>query len=156
MQETPVRFLGWKIPWRRERLPTAVFLGFPSDSSGKESACNAGDLGSIPGLGRSPGGGHSNPLQYTCLENTYEQRSLAGCSPWDCKESDNDWVTKHTHMTVFMTPDQLSNLIVPCTLILFWLCTPNNLLFSHWELFTAPNITAFPDFQVFTYTAFSA
>ena len=70
MQETPVRFLGWKIPWRRERLPTAVFLGFPSDSSGKESACNAGDLGSIPGLGRSPGEGKDYPLLCSGLENS--------------------------------------------------------------------------------------
>ena len=131
-------------------------LGFPGGSVGIESACNAGDLGSIPGLGRSPGWGHGNPLQYTCLENPYEQRSLAGRSPWGCKESDNDWVTKHTHMMIFMSLDQLSNLILPYTLIPFPLCTPNNLLFSHWELFTAANITAFPDFQAFTYTAFSA
>ena len=40
-----------------------------NDSDGKEAACNMGDLGSIPGLGRSPGGGHGNPLQYSCLEN---------------------------------------------------------------------------------------
>ena len=43
--------------------------GFPGSSNGKESACNAGDLGSIPGLGRSPGEGNGNPLQYLCLEN---------------------------------------------------------------------------------------
>ena len=53
MQETLVRFLGWEDPWRRERLPTPVFLGFPCGSAGKESSCNAGDLGLIPGLGRS-------------------------------------------------------------------------------------------------------
>ena len=41
----------------------------PGGSDSKESACNAGDLGSIPELGRSPGGGHGNPLQYSCLEN---------------------------------------------------------------------------------------
>ena len=62
--------------------------GFPGGSDGKESACSAGDLGSIPGLGRSPGGGHGNPLQYSCLENPREQRSLVGCSPWTCKELD--------------------------------------------------------------------
>ena len=48
------------------------YLGFPGDSDGKESACNSGDardVGSIPGLGRSPGGDHGNPLQYSCLEN---------------------------------------------------------------------------------------
>ena len=57
MQETPVRFLDGEIPWRRDRLPTPVFLGFPCGSTGKESTCNAGDLGFIPGLGRSPGEG---------------------------------------------------------------------------------------------------
>ena len=44
-----------KIPWRRDRLPTPLFLGFPGGSAGKESACNVGDLGSIPRFGRSPG-----------------------------------------------------------------------------------------------------
>ena len=46
-----------KIPWRRDRLPTPVFLGFPCGSAGKESTCNVGDLGLIPGLRRSPGEG---------------------------------------------------------------------------------------------------
>ena len=63
-------------------------LGFPGGSGGKESTCNAGDLGSIPGLGRSAGGGHGNPLQYSCLENPHGQRSLAGCSPWGRQKSD--------------------------------------------------------------------
>ena len=53
-------------------------------SDGKESACNAGNLVSIPGLGRSPGRGHGNPLQYSCLENSHGWRSLVGCSPWGC------------------------------------------------------------------------
>ena len=66
-----------KIPWRRDRLPTPVFLGFPGGSDGKEFACNVGDLGLISGLGRSPGRGHGNPLQYSCLENPHGQRSLA-------------------------------------------------------------------------------
>ena len=60
MQETLVRFLGQEIPGGRDRLPTPVFLGCPSASDGKESACNVRDLGSIPWLGRSPGGGHGN------------------------------------------------------------------------------------------------
>ena len=60
----------------------------PYGSDGKESVCNMGDLGSIPGLERSPGGGHDNPRQYTCLENSHGQRSLAGYSPSGCKESD--------------------------------------------------------------------
>ena len=97
---------------------------FPGSSAGKESACNAGDpgsisfpgegigyplqcsgvslvaqmvknppaaagdLGSIPRLGRSPGGGHGNPLQCSCLENPHGQRSLEGYSPWGCKQLD--------------------------------------------------------------------
>ena len=70
MQETLVQFLGGKISWRRDRLPTPVFLGFLCGSPGKESSCNVGDLGSIPGLGRSPGEGKSYPLQYSGLENS--------------------------------------------------------------------------------------
>ena len=58
-----------QIHWRRDRLPTPVFLGFPCGSAGKESACTAGYLGSIPGLGRSPGEGKGYPLQYSGLEN---------------------------------------------------------------------------------------
>ena len=63
-------------------------LGFPGGSDDKESASNAGDLGLIPGLGKSPGEGHGNPLQYLCLENPHGQRSLAGYSPWGLKKSD--------------------------------------------------------------------
>ena len=48
------------------------FLDFPGGSDGKASAYNAGDLGSIPGLGRSPGKGNGNPLQYSCLENSMD------------------------------------------------------------------------------------
>ena len=58
-----------KIPWRRDRLPTPIFLGFLHGSAGKESTCNVGDLGSIPGLGRSLGEGKGYPLQYSGLEN---------------------------------------------------------------------------------------
>ena len=63
-------FHSWfgKTRWRRDRLPTAVFLGFPGGSAGKESTCNAGDLGSIPGLGRSPGEDKGFPLQCSGLE----------------------------------------------------------------------------------------
>ena len=71
--------------WTNEEMKPPVF---PGDSDGKESACNVGDLGSIPGLGRSSGEGTGNPLQYFCLENPHEHRSLVGCSPWGWKESD--------------------------------------------------------------------
>ena len=57
-------------------------------SDGKESTCDVGGLGSIPGLGRFSGGGHGNPLQCSCLENPHGQRSLAGYSLWAHKESD--------------------------------------------------------------------
>ena len=63
-------------------------MGFPDVSDGKESACNVGDLGSIPGLRRSPGEGSDYPLQYSYLENPHGQRSLAGYNPWGHKESD--------------------------------------------------------------------
>ena len=72
-------------------------LGFPGGSDGKESTRNAGDLSLIPGLGRSSGGGHDNPLQYSCLLNPHGQRSLVGYSHW-CHRAGHDWVTKHnTH-----------------------------------------------------------
>ena len=72
MQETLVRFLGWKERLRRDRLPTPVFLGFPGGSAGKEPTCNVGDLGLIFGLGRSPGGGNSYPLPYSGLESSMD------------------------------------------------------------------------------------
>ena len=61
------------MPWRRDRLLMQVFLSFPGASAGKESACNVGDLGSIPELGRSSGEGNNYPLQYSCLENSTER-----------------------------------------------------------------------------------
>ena len=78
------QFDSWvrKILWRRDRLPTPLFLGFPCGSAGKESACNLEDLGSIPGLGRSSGEAKSYPLQYSGLENFVDY-------PWCLKESDS-------------------------------------------------------------------
>ena len=54
---------------------TLVRIDFPGGSDGKASAYNAGDLGSIPGLGRSPGEGNGNPLQYSCLENPMDEEA---------------------------------------------------------------------------------
>ena len=62
-----------------------TYWGFPGGSDGKEFACNAGDQGSIPGLGRSPGEGNGNPLQYSCLENPRDREAY---SLWDHEESD--------------------------------------------------------------------
>ena len=65
-------FDSWvrKIHWRRDRLPTPVFLGFPCGSAGKESTCNAGHLGSIPGLGRAPGEGKGNHCSILAWKNS--------------------------------------------------------------------------------------
>ena len=80
------RLNSWvrKIPWTMERLPTQVFVSFPGALDGKESTCNVGDVGSIPGLGRSPRDRKGYPLQYSTLEN-----SMDCISPWGCKESDS-------------------------------------------------------------------
>ena len=94
MQETWVQSLGWEDLLEKAKVPTPVF--WPGEFHGvekswtrlgnfqtslvsqkiKESACNEGDLGLIPELERSPGGGHGNPLQHFCLKNPHEQMSL--------------------------------------------------------------------------------
>ena len=100
------RFNSWvgKIPWRRDRIPSLVFLGFPGGSGDKESACNMRDLGSIPGLRRSPGGGHGNPLQYSCLENLHGWKRLVDYSPRDCKESDmTEKLSTHSTLDLYLS-----------------------------------------------------
>ena len=113
------QFNSWvsKICWRRDRLPTPVFLGFPCGSAGKEYTSNAGDLGSIPGLGRSPGEGKGYPLQYSGLEN-----------PMDCIV--HGVAKSHTGMSDFHFP-----LIL--IFFFFFLAKPCNLwdlssLTRHW------------------------
>ena len=84
------QFNSWvgKIHWRRDRLPTPVFLGFPGDSAGKESACNAGDLGLIPGLGRS-WRSERLPTLVFCPGEFHGLSSL-----WGHKQSDTtEWVS---------------------------------------------------------------
>ena len=103
-----------------DKLPTLVFWGFPGSYVGKEYACNVEGLGSIPGLGRFPGGGHDRPLQYPCLENPHAQRSLAECSPWRCRVG-HDWATKHS------STKQSRNVQQTCldaggSIFLTWLC----------------------------------
>ena len=88
MKETPVRFLGREDPLEKGQTTHSVSMGFPGGSDSKESACTAGDLNLIPGLGRSPGRGHGNPLQDSCLESLTEKRSLAGDSPRGREESE--------------------------------------------------------------------
>ena len=69
-----LQFDSWvgKNRWRRDKLLTPVFSGFPCGSVGKVSACNVGDLGLIPGLGRSPGERNGYPLQYSGPENSMD------------------------------------------------------------------------------------
>ena len=86
LQETPVLFLGREDPLERDRVPSPVFLGFPCGSPGKEPACNAGDLGLIPGLGRSAGEGKGCPLQYSGLENPTD-RTVCAVTESDKTES---------------------------------------------------------------------
>ena len=75
---------GFSVP---SSCPVFHYADF-GGSDRKESAYNSGDLDSIPGLGSSPGGGHSNSLQCPCLENPHGQTSLVGYSLWGPKESD--------------------------------------------------------------------
>ena len=97
--------LAWKIPWTEEPgrlqsmgshrvghdwsdLAAAWLPSFMGWDSGKESACQCRDMGSIPGLGRSPGVGNGTPLQCSCLENSMDRGALRAHSPWGCKELD--------------------------------------------------------------------
>ena len=89
-------FDSWvrKIHWRKDRLPTPVLLGFPCGSAGKESACNEGDLGSIPGLGRFPWRKERLPT------SVFWPREIHGLySPWGPKESDT---TEQLSLTPFI------------------------------------------------------
>ena len=80
-----------------------LLLEFPCGSDSKESAWNAGDPGSIPGLGRSPEWGHGNTLQYSCLENPHWQRSLVGYNPREHKESDTTERLSTEHITLMLS-----------------------------------------------------
>ena len=85
-------------------------MGFPGGSDGKESASIVGDLGLIPGSGRSPGGGHGNPLQYSYLENPHGQWSLVGYSPWGHKESDTTEQLSNSNILDFLLVETLGNI----------------------------------------------
>ena len=86
--------------------------GLPYSSDGKESACNAGDLGSIPGSGSSPGKWNGHPLQYSCLGIPWTEEPGRLYSPWGPKESDTTkWLT-HTQ-NAFHRAVLLGSLIIP-------------------------------------------
>ena len=75
-------------------------MGFPGGSDSKASACNAGDPGLIPGLGRSPGEGNGTPLQYSCLKNPMDYMGLVDYSPWGRKESDTQQLYSQTKQAI--------------------------------------------------------
>ena len=120
-----------------DMLPTPVFLGFPGGSDGKESACNAGDLGLNSGLGRSSGGGHGNPLQYSSLQNPHGQRSLVGYSPCGHKKLDmTEWLSTHRirglssrHSALTVLEDRKSKIRAPAqwrSSFLMWTQLPSH------------------------------
>ena len=94
---------GFGIPLAHFTSLPSFFLGFPDSSDGKESACSAGDSGSIPGLGRSPEEGNGNPLQYSCLENPMDGGNLTGYNPWGGRELDT---AERLHFTS-LRPDSM-------------------------------------------------
>ena len=78
------------------------------------------DLGSIPGLGRSPRGGHGNPLQYSSLENPHGQRSLTGYSPWGCKDSCQTQLSNYAHEHVIVRSHFGLHIIFSCPSSKLW------------------------------------
>ena len=99
MQKTLVQFLGQEDPLEKDQATHSSILGFPWDAAGKESTYNVGDLGSIHGLGRSPGEGKDYSLQYSGLENSVD---CIVHSPWGCKELDTTERLSLTHHSVFL------------------------------------------------------
>ena len=107
MQETLVRSLGWE-DLEKGPVRSPVSLGFSSGSESKESSCSAEDLGSIPGLARSPRGGHGNPLQCSWLDNHCGPRRR-GCSLWGCRESDTtEQLSTHAPLVISLTNSSCS------------------------------------------------
>ena len=135
-----------------------LYQGFPVSSAGKESTCNAGDLGSIPGSGRYPGKGIGYPILYSCLENPHGQRSLAGYSPVHGVTKSWTWLnnlahTKHLKACSARFPGAQSASFHPelpqevlkvssCSSTGFNLCRGKWRLplFSHWQMLSASAI----------------
>ena len=111
MEDTLVQFLGWEDPLEKGQDTHSVFLGFPCGTAGKESTYNAGDLGSIPGLGRTSGEGKGYPLQYSGLEN------LMDCRVHGVAKSQTQLSNFHFHFiySIHIYIDTCSN---------FFLCSP--------------------------------
>ena len=105
-------FHYWQLP-----LGVSLWLcDFPGGPDGKASDCNAGDLGSIPGSGKSPGGGHSNPLQYSCLENPTDRGAWQATQSMGSQRVGHDWVTNTHTVTLWWAFLLVSSLRVLCVL----------------------------------------
>ena len=104
-------------------------LDFPGGSVVKNPLANTGDVGLIPGLGRSPGEGLRNSLQYSCLENPQGQRSLAGYSPWGRKESDTTERLSATQHIPFLL----------CVCLCCWLVKIRGQI-TYFSVFTSPDL----------------
>ena len=100
----------WDLLWT-VILVQPVSLGFPGGSDGKESTCNSGNPGSIPGLGRSPGEGNGSPLQYSRLENSMDRGTWWATR--DHKELDTtEWLTRHFTWWMILTDFQCETRLV--------------------------------------------
>ena len=87
------------------------FMGFPGGSDGKESACNAGDVGSIPGPGRYPGEGNGNPLQYSCLGNPMDREEPGGLQSMGSQKSQT-WLREQQQQLCFMHQNAKNSKVV--------------------------------------------
>ena len=143
MQDTLARLLSWEDAgmWsRRDRLSTSVFLGCPGHSTGKESTCSVGDLGSVPGLGRSPGEGNSYLLQYSDLGNSMNCIVHGVTKSWTGLSKLHFRFHYHSHHAVYNIPWLIHFTVgILCFLTyLIHFATPSPPLvfvFMSWELF---------------------
>ena len=123
---------AWKFAWRRNGLQTPVLLDFPGGSDSKESVCSVGDLSSTTGLGRSPGGGHSNPLQYSCLENPMDRGDWRAIIHRVTKTwSRMKWLTSHAYLeSAVLQTDKWVDVELSRTLASWWERTAHELRIS--------------------------
>ena len=103
------------IDWRI--LYHYVTWGFPGGSDGKESTRIVEDMGLIPGVGRSPGGGHGNPLLYSCLENPHRQWSLVGYDPWGRRVGPAERLSTHKHTGHLGSPSDAECMLLSTALL---------------------------------------
>ena len=95
------------VPFPQFPTPQPYPMGFPGDSDGKESACHAGDIGSISRSARSPGGGHGNPLQYSGWENPMGRGAWRATVFWGCRELDTAEATEDAQLCPINIPSPL-------------------------------------------------